>query len=81
MTKETQEELIEGLNDLEKAFNEVKSSLKTANPKLYERWKAGGFLIDDDIVSMFPTISELREDIENQEVTEEDEDEEEENEE
>jgi len=78
MTKETQEELIEGLDDLEKAFNEVKSSLRTANPTLYERWKAGGFLIDDDIVSMFPTISELREDIENQEVTEEDEDEEDE---
>lgn len=40
-------------------YTEIKHSVRKADANLYERWKAGGFLIDDDIVSNYPTIAEV----------------------
>lgn len=42
----------------------IKSRVKKVDNYLYERWKAGGFLVDDAVVSMYPTISEVVEELE-----------------
>jgi hypothetical protein len=44
---------IEELLDL---YNEIKRDIKHKDKHFYERWKAGGFLIDNDIISMYPNI-------------------------
>lgn len=42
------------LSELGTAFENFKRVLKRNDPSTYERWKAGGFLIDDNVVSMYP---------------------------
>ncbi len=37
-------------------YRSIKQFIKDYAPEEYQRWKAGGFLLDDDIVSMYPTI-------------------------
>lgn len=44
-------------------YDEIKSYVRRKDRSLYERWKAGGFLVDTDIVSMYPNVSEVLEDI------------------
>lgn len=39
-------------------YRELKRHLRQVNPQEYERWKAGGFLIDGDILSHYPTLGE-----------------------
>lgn len=46
------------------AYTEVKRSVRTADARLYERWKAGGFIVDSDIVSHYPNIEEVIEELE-----------------
>ncbi len=58
------------------AFDEVKSEVKRRNSKLYERWKAGGFMVSGDFVSMYPSIEEVMEELGEEDHDEEDEDEE-----
>lgn len=40
-------------------YEELKRDIRRADPHLYERWKAGGFLVDSDIVSMYPHMGEV----------------------
>lgn len=54
-------------------YEELKRDIRHADPRLYERWKAGGFLVDSDIVSMYPHMGEV---VETLAEGEEDEDEE-----
>lgn len=37
-------------------YNEIKKEVRRRDPREYERWKAGGFLIDGDIISMYPDL-------------------------
>jgi hypothetical protein len=37
-------------------YEDLKRELRRRNPREFERWKAGGFLIDSDIISMYPTL-------------------------
>lgn len=46
----------EEYDKLMELYNSLKRQVRQADPHLYERWKAGGFLIDDDIMSMYPTL-------------------------
>jgi hypothetical protein len=62
-------------------YEEIKREIRSRNKHLYEQWKAGGFLIDSDILSMYPHIQKVVEQLEEDNEDEEDEDEEEENEE
>ena len=39
-------------------FEEVKREIQKVNASFYERWKAGGFLIDSSICSMYPSIAD-----------------------
>lgn len=50
------DEKLEQLLDL---YAEIKREVKKKDPYLYERWKAGGFLVDDDIYSNYPNIQEV----------------------
>ena len=45
---------LEAMLDL---YADLKREIRRANPNLYEQWKAGGFLVDDDILSMYPDIT------------------------
>lgn len=40
-------------------YHEIKREVRTRDPHLYERWKASGFLVDDSIVSMYPSLTEV----------------------
>lgn len=67
VTSEDVKELNEIENQLFTAFNNLKRFVRLKNESLYERWKAGGFLVDNNIVSMYPNAEEvleaLREDV------------------
>jgi len=43
-------------------YQEIKRQIRMEDPTLYERWKAGGFLIDNDIVCMYPCVEGMLED-------------------
>jgi hypothetical protein len=54
------------MNDLQEQYNElmglycdIKADIKRKNKLLFERWKAGGFIIDEDIMSMYPNLGEV----------------------
>lgn len=44
-------------------YDTLKRHIRGKNPHLYERWKAGGFLVDSSIVSMYPSLEEVMEEI------------------
>ena len=50
------QEMFDEMFDL---FCELKDDIRRENPHLYERWKAGGFLVDTDIMSMYPNLQEV----------------------
>lgn len=42
------------------AYSEFKDEARRILPRIeFERWKAGGFLVDEDILSMYPNIHQL----------------------
>lgn len=54
------------MNDLKNAYNRLcdayddfKHLVKQEDNHLFERWKAGGFLVDNDIISMYPNAEEV----------------------
>jgi hypothetical protein len=59
------------LQELMELYYEVKEELRRSEPQFYERWKAGGFLVDNDIYSMYPCLEKLMEDMDEEDETEE----------
>jgi hypothetical protein len=55
-------EQIEEMLDL---YVEIKREVKRLDQHLFERWKAGGYIVDEDIMSMYPDISKVLESLEN----------------
>lgn len=53
----------------------LKRLVKEQDKNLYERWKAGGFIVDENIVSMYPNLVEVCEVINDEEDEEDEEDE------
>lgn len=51
--------MMEQVQELLVLFEDIKSEVKRRDPILYERWKAGGFLIDSNIISMYPNLEEV----------------------
>ena len=49
----------EHLDNLLIAYDELKQEVRRQDKNLYERWKAGGFIIDSDIVSGYPNIEDI----------------------
>ncbi len=48
-------------------YDRIKREIKQKEPQFYERWKAGGFLIDGDVVSTYPIITEILDELEDEE--------------
>lgn len=40
-------------------YHEVKQEIRLQDKHLYERWKAGGYLVDSDIISMYPSLESI----------------------
>lgn len=58
------EELEDAVRALEEAYFDFKSLVKRKAPRiLFERWKAGGYLVDTDILSMYPNAFEVAKDL------------------
>jgi len=55
-------------------YNELKEEIRRKDKYLYEQWKAGGFIVDDDIMSMYPSLPKVIERLTNEEEEESDED-------
>ena len=55
---EESQQLIEALIN---RYQKVKHIIQQEDPDFYEQWKAGGFLIDSDIVSMYPCLEDYLE--------------------
>lgn len=53
------EELISRIQDCLEHFENVQYLLRQYDKELFNRWKAGGYLVSDDIVSMYPSLSEI----------------------
>ena len=70
------QELQESFDEMMSLYEDIKSEVKRRNKHAYESWKAGGFLIDDDIISMYPYLGKVVESL-TEEVEEEEEEEEE----
>jgi len=49
----------EQLQRLLEDYAELKEHIKNTDRYFYERWKAGEFAIDRDIISMYPTIEQF----------------------
>jgi hypothetical protein len=71
MNKEVQQILEEFLE----AYDFLKRYIKGKDRHQFERWKAGGYIIDPDIMSMYPNLEQVLESLE----PDEDEEDEEEN--
>jgi hypothetical protein len=66
----------EFLDDFMDRYNSIKRRAQTCGcPYIYERWKAGGFRVDPDIISMYPSLVEVMEDIGLEDEEEEEDDE------
>lgn len=69
-------EVQEQYNEMMNLYTDIKRQVQQLDPHLYERWKAGGFLVDDDIVSMYPSLGSVVEDLQDLVEFEEEEEEE-----
>jgi hypothetical protein len=58
------EELQQAAEALESAMYEFDNALRSADPHMYERWKAGGKQVSNEFVSMYPCVSEVIEKLE-----------------
>jgi hypothetical protein len=69
-------DLAEAFKNMTDGFENFREIVRRKNPSLYERWEAGGFLVSDNIVSMYPCASEVMDEFEDEDENEyEDEDE------
>ena len=68
---------LQGLFDtMVTSLEEAKRLVRQYDRHTYERWAAGGFLIDDSIMSMYPSLQRILEEMgEEEETSEEDEEE------
>lgn len=66
------EELRELADNLFADLQEIKREVRKRDPHLYERWKAGGFMVDDGFVSMYPDLIRVVDALPEEELEDED---------
>lgn len=64
-------QLIEDFQNFMELYDNIKNEIRRKNKHLYEQWKAGGFLVDDNIVSYYPNLSKVMESFEDDDETDE----------
>lgn len=52
-------DLQKNIYELLDLYQDVKNEIRRTEPDFYELWKAGGFLIDPDIISMYPCLEKI----------------------
>ncbi len=57
------------------SYAAIKEEVRRKDSYLYERWKAGGFLVDGDILSDYPNLEQVVDEMESTEELESEEDE------
>jgi hypothetical protein len=57
-------------DDMMKFYRVIKQEVYARSPYLYERWKAGGFLVDNN-VSTYPSLAKVIDILDNNTVEEE----------
>jgi hypothetical protein len=57
--KELRKTMQKRFEEMMELYNELKQEIRHKDKHLYERWKAGGFIVDEDIVSMYPHMGEV----------------------
>lgn len=45
------------------SYEFLKKQIRSNDPRLYDRWKAGGFLVDNDVVSCYPNLQDILSDM------------------
>jgi len=65
--------LREELDTLLTSFTSIKETVKAEDKSLYKRWKAGGFAIDGNFLSMYPSVESVVDDLLDEEENNEDE--------
>lgn len=55
----TSNELADACQSLVDTYHKLKTFIRRKSPYLYERWKAGGFRVDECVNSMYPSIAEV----------------------
>lgn len=55
----TQTEFEDLVGELYNSFERIKRFVRKSDSFLYERWKAGGFLVDQDIISNYPNLNQV----------------------
>lgn len=63
-------DLHDSIEELYILYNEIKDEIRRSHPNFYKSWKAGGFLIDEDIMSMYPCLSSFDSEDEDEEYEE-----------
>lgn len=71
-------ELEQQIDELYCLYGDIKNEIRRKDKRLYERWRSGGFLIDEDIMSMYPNLSQCLEKLKEQKLLADDNDDEEE---
>lgn len=67
----TNYDLQQSLEEINNGMEYIKRICKENDKNLYERWKAGGFIVDTNIVSMYPNVDEVVESLMEEEEEEE----------
>lgn len=49
------------------SYAAIKEEVRRKDPHLYERWKAGGFLVDGDIITNYPNLEQVVDEMESAE--------------
>lgn len=59
ITREEFEEIRQLAETIESAMNDLDNALRSANPRLYEQWKAYGKQVTSEFMSMGPSLPEV----------------------
>lgn len=73
-------EISEAYEQLMESFQTFQNLVRSNDRQLYEQWKAGGFMVSEDFVSMYPNATEVFEKLESEFIDEETDDEDDESE-
>lgn len=50
------DEMQDMFNNFIRDYKSIQQFVKDYNKQVYEQWKAGGFLVEDDLSEMYPSI-------------------------
>jgi hypothetical protein len=55
----TLEECLEEADTVLESMERIKAWLRVERPQVYERWKAGDFIVDADVINMYLSLHDI----------------------